>query len=145
MALRGALNPGLNLLYALALVIMLSFVAYSAYDIGALRGGEVLLDGLAFLVGLAVGMPAYFMNRRAIFELRDTLENKVFLSSQLALLDSRHGKNALVYFYFAIGSAALGSTLLSVLPQGTVIFLALGAYFSANLLPFVLVPKPGRR
>jgi hypothetical protein len=103
----------------------------------------VLLDCSVFFLGAAAALPAYVMNRKALSELYDELNGKVFLSSQLALLNSRQGKNALAYFYLI---ACAGTFLANILRSSPLIgaeeFFLFGGYLSAHVLPFVFPPKP---
>src|SRR5436309_3542738 len=100
MRLRGALNPRFNLVLAILMTGVAFLSVYRGYGFGAGTQGNALIDMLVGLpVGLIAGLPSCLMNLKALDELREALDNKFFLSSQLALLDSRHGKNALTYFY----------------------------------------------
>lgn len=145
MPLRGALNRGLNIgLGMFLLVLPFRFVLIGIQG-GPIFARTALINaGLAFLFGALAALPAYVLNRKALNELYEGLKGKIFLSSQLALLDSRHGKNAVAYFYFLV---YLGFMLVLRLPEswglayGGPPMFAFGAYLSANVLPFVLPPK----
>jgi hypothetical protein len=141
MALRGALNPGFNLLYTLILVGYLSWWIYFGYEIDAFEGSEFVALCVAFPVGLLVGIPAYILNRKALSELAASLDNKIVLSSQLGLLDSHQGRNAVVYYYCAMAFALLAQGAILPVPGISMCAFGCGAYVSAHLLPFVVPPK----
>lgn len=141
MALKGALNRGANLLYGLVLTFAIGLPFYSAYRLGIFRAKEVLADCIALVIGAVAGLPAFLMNRTAVTELYDTLDNKFFLSSQLALLESRHGKNALAYFYFVATVAFACTGKLPGVPDTASACFAYGVYLSANVFPFLFGSK----
>jgi hypothetical protein len=161
MVLRGALNRGLNVAVGAAVILGCCVALYLEYAHGVIGGKELLADCFVFLLGVATGLPAYRMNRRALSELYDQLIGKIFLSSQLALLDSRHGKNALGYFYlvaYGVRVGALFGGALGALSGGALGgifghpayphlvltvwgFFVCGEYLSAHVLPFVFAPK----
>jgi hypothetical protein len=78
-------------------------------------------------------------------ELREELDGKIFLSSQLALLSSRHGKNALAYFYIIAYVTRLCAIFASLFygdgPMTAWGLFVAGQYLSAHALPFVSPPK----
>lgn len=142
MALRGALNRKFNISLGIVMILCGSLMVYSGYALGSSTARIVLINILVgFPSGALAGVPAFLMNRRALTELYDALNGKVFLSSQLALLDSRHGKNAVVYFYFLWYLAYVAHAFLPDIWNYAAAFFAYGAYLSANILPFVFFRK----
>jgi len=140
--LRGALNRGVNVAVGAAVILRCCLDLYRAYAHGVLGGREPLFDCFVFLLGVAAGLPAYLMNRRALSELYDELNGKIFLSSQLALLDSHHGKNALAYFYLvAYAGISFGGIIHSSFLMAASGFFVFGGYLSAHVVPFVFPPK----
>ena len=116
------------------------YLAY-ANDPGTLRAVAVRIIA-GYVLGVLIGVPAFVMNRWALTDLQCVLDGKFFLSSQIALLDSRHGKNATAYFL----SLLLLTRALTPLFYGDPWIWAIsvspyGAYLSSNVLPFVFVPK----
>ncbi len=118
-------------------------MAYQAYadDPGTL--GAVALRIIAgYFVGILLGVPGFVMNRKGLTDLYCVLDGKFFLSSQLALLDSRHGKNAAAYFLFLLILARAFIPLFYGSPWiWAISVFPYGVYLSANVLPFVLSPK----
>jgi len=141
MALRGAVGRDFNLLYALLVFGALSLIEYAVFKLGGVGTKEVVVTALAFVVGLIAGSPAGLMNRRALQELYGKLDGKFYLSSQLALLDSREGKNAFAYFYFIFCLAVAGNAVFPWLPDYVFAPSAVGAYYSAHLFPFLFAVK----
>jgi hypothetical protein len=144
MALRGALSRGINIGLGIVLVALPCLMVCIGYGLGISTGRTVLIGALVgYPLGVLAGLPAFVLNRKAVSELYDALSGKLFLSSQLALLDSRHGKNALAYFY------VLEYLAVQLFPlwvrfwgwDGPIVWFAQAAYLSANVLPFVLPLK----
>jgi hypothetical protein len=141
MRLRGALSRDFNLVYAVAGLCIMGLIEYATFELRKEGSKDALVTAVAFAVGLIVGSPAGLMNRRALRELYTKLVGKLYLSSQIALLDSRQGKNAFAYFYFVLLLAMGGRTILPFLPESIFAPLAVGAYYSANLFPFLFSVK----
>ena len=141
MAMRGALSPTANLAYGLLAAIFLYLLLFCVRATGVLSASELLAHCFAFPLGVVVGLPAYVMNRRALQELHADLENKIFLSSQLALLSSRHGKNAVAYFYFVLTAAIVGPSWVPRIPMTAWGYFAVGMYLCSNVFPFVFRAK----
>ncbi len=143
MALRGGLNRSVNVIIGAAVILRCSLDLYRAYAHSAGGGREALIDSSAFFLGAAAALPAYVMNRRALSELYDKLNGKVFFSSQLALLNSRQGKNAVAYFYFVASAGTYLANILRSEPlMGAEEFFVFGGYLTAHVLPFVFPPRP---
>lgn len=138
MALRGALGATFNVSYGLLLVVFLFSLLYSVSKLGTLSTEEVLLASGGFAVGALAGIPVYLMNRSAVDELYEALDGKFFLSSQLALLDSRHGKNAFACFYFLLFLITQAVLVLHDISPWIFGYLAAGTYLSGHICPFVM-------
>jgi len=142
MALRGALNRGINIGLGVLLLALPCWLAYIGH---AWRSGfartALIYALLGYAAGALAGLPAFVLNRKALTELYDALNGKMFLSSQLALLDSRHGKNAAVCFYFLVYLAIQSVRFLPESLMFTSPMFVYGAYLSANVLPFVFPPN----
>jgi hypothetical protein len=144
MALRGALNRGINVGLGILLLALPCWLIFVGHAWAPSFAKTALICALvAYLVGALAGVPAFVLNQKAIIELHDALRGKIFLSSQLALLDSRHGKNAVVYFYFLAYLAIQSRGFLPESWMFTVPMFIYGAYLAANVLPFVFPPERG--
>ena len=138
MVLRGGLGRRLNAGLAVLSVVPLCMLAYFWYLEDPSAIGHVLALTLAgFGLGALGGVPALLMNKRALMELYPSVVGKFFLSSQLALLDSRHGKNAAAYFYVVLLAWRVCAPLFRGPWTAAVSAFAYGLYLSANVLPFV--------
>ncbi len=140
MALRGGLSRRFNIGLGIVLLALPAVGVCLGYALRSISATRNLIRVLvAYPLGVLAGLPAFVLNRKALTELHDALDGRFFLSSQLALLDSRHGKNAVAYFYVAVCLALLPvSFLVKFEPlQGQGGFIVQGIYLSANVLPFV--------
>jgi hypothetical protein len=141
MALRGALNHGVNVALG---ILLLAPPCWLIYLLGAWRPSfakTALICALAaYPLGALAGLPGFLLNRKAVIELYDALEGKMFLSSQLALLDSRHGKNAVGYFYVVVYLAFRSMPFLPESWMFTPPMFVYGMYLATNVLPFVFPP-----
>lgn len=142
MRLRGALNPWVNVVLGLVLLAWPCFFVLYGYWLGSFSAPYAALQALVeYPLGILVGLPALFLNRKALADLCRSLEGRTFLSSQLALLDSRHGKNAVAYFYAVEYLAMMSLPWWPAFPFVEVArggFFRQAVYLSANVLPFVI-------
>jgi hypothetical protein len=144
MALRGALSRGFNVGLAIVLLALPIVAVCLGYALGSISPTRDLISFLvAYLLGVLAGLPALVLNRKGLTERYDALDGRFFLSSQLALLDSRHGRNAVAYFYVVVCLAILAFPFLAkfALLEGAGGFIVQGIYLSANVLPFVFPPR----
>lgn len=145
MALRGALGAGLNTALA---IVLLALPAVGICLVLGDKTAQYLVTNIlvAYLLGVLAGLPALVLNRMALTELYGALNGRLFLSSQIALFGSWHGKIAVLYFYVVEYLAILSFPSLARVPllEGVGGFILQAIYLSANVLPFVFPPKRKR-
>jgi hypothetical protein len=140
--LRGALNRGFNVALGIIVAALLCLGLYIGYVLGSSTAKIALMNFLVvFPLGALAGLPGFVLNQKALAELRHELDGKLFLSSQLALLDSRHGRNAVAYFYFLAYLVVAAYPSLPATWGSAAVCFGNGLYLSANVLPFIFVPK----
>jgi len=144
--LRGALNRGINVGLAVILLEPPCAMVYDAYvNDRSTVGGALLRTLLGYTLGVLLALPSFALNLKALRALCVVLQGKFFLSSQLALFDSRHGKNAVAYFYFLLFLfQAQGPYVRAGIVPGrwipAIAAFPYGLYLGANVLPFVFAP-----
>jgi hypothetical protein len=144
MRLRGGLSRRFNIWLAIVLLLLPTAAICFALATGAIDAMHVLASVVdSYFVGIVVGLPAFVLNRKALTESYGALDGKFFLSSQVALFGSRHGKLALVYFYIMVFLTVRSFPFLARIPglEGAGGFIVQAMYLSANVLPFVFPPR----
>ena len=151
MRLRWGLSRRFNIWLAIALLLLPTAAVCLGFAFAA--NAQDAIDILAnvvdsYFVGIVVGLPAFVLNRKALAESYGALDGKFFLSSQVALFRSRHGKLAVLYFWVGVFLTVRSFPLLARIPrlEGQGGFIVQAIYLSANVLPFVFPPRQeGRR
>lgn len=142
MLLRGALSRSINFGLGILLLVPPCMMVYFWYvEEPSTLWPALSRTALGYFLGALIGVPAFVMNRRALTELYNTLSGKFFLSSQLALLDSRQGRNAMAYFFALMFLFWICAPLFHGISMSAISAFPYGLYLSANVLPFVFPPK----
>ncbi len=142
MKLRGAFNPKLQVALGFAMIAVTGHILWflSTADWAAL---DLRIAPLAFLLGLAAGVPIGFSRFKVLKEVLPEVDGQFYLTEKPVVGKTRQGANLLYLQRFCFGGAFLAWFMLTTYTHGKFLLYGcmaafiLGSYLSGQTLPFI--------